>query len=216
MLKQWNRPSSKESLLISCSKASQCFQPPDQTKDSCLHGNCLATPLPLPSSPFGPTANQAAPRPLTWFSAFPWCPTIFSDCPRARACHLWPRWGSENLDCSLSTPHGLAFCGFPQPDAWSTRTMWRVCGNPPESTCPETQGSGSLQFPLFPCLRCPTMTCEEFKWKSGVMCWPCYHLRLTIWHGKGRGVLSKHIWVPHRSMWAQNYRILGGMWNDFM
>jgi hypothetical protein len=69
MLEQWNRPSPKEPCLISPRKASQCFNPPDQTKDSHPSGNCSGSFFPLPPSPFGPGADGAAPRTLTLFSA---------------------------------------------------------------------------------------------------------------------------------------------------
>ena len=66
----WNRPDPKEPRVTSSSKACQCFQSPDQTKDSHILGNteCLITLLP---SPFSPRDDPVTPRALTLFSALP-------------------------------------------------------------------------------------------------------------------------------------------------
>jgi hypothetical protein len=48
VLEQWNRPFPKKPCLISCCKASQHFQPPEQTKDSHPCGKHPASLSPAP------------------------------------------------------------------------------------------------------------------------------------------------------------------------
>jgi hypothetical protein len=124
-------------------------------QDSHPRGNHPVPPLSLPSPPFGPGADRAAPRSSTLFSALPWCPATTG------------MSGTENL-LSLDSmrPRDLRLlpvCPPTPPSDWGqwfheTRhpsgAKWRAHGSPhiclPRA--PELwRDKDSLLSPLSPC-----------------------------------------------------------------
>jgi hypothetical protein len=99
-----DRPSPKELRLISCRKASQRFQPPDQTKDYHLSKNHPA-PSPNPPFPFWLRATATSgPPPL--FSSSMMSSNILR-CPRVRTYRPWTLWnsGAPELDWGPMASH---------------------------------------------------------------------------------------------------------------
>jgi hypothetical protein len=129
VLERWNRPSPKDSCLISLGKASQHFQPPDWTKGSSPLGN---HPVPLPPAPFGPGADWAAPRALTLFSALPWCPAKSCDAQPVIPvlCEAQFPQTAPSLTPS-SHPTAMDWDSMASHSQMLTWAVWRVHSSPP-------------------------------------------------------------------------------------
>jgi hypothetical protein len=120
MLERRNRPSCKELCLTFHKKASQCFQPTGQTKDS---------PIWEPPSAFCPCSFSLQP----YADHCPGNPHPFS-ARKARVCCPWLPWGRRILDCSLSTPTDWSFMA-----SQSQMPNWQF----PASAYLEPQSSGA-------------------------------------------------------------------------